>query len=191
MKRILIFITLLFIFVSCSQNKKSPPPKDYIPFVTVLNSNDSIDCWAIQFNETFYVETMEFASTDYLYFGLHYITIDSIFSFFYPCTNYKNESYILHGKTLIIPGEQIYRVEINKDTLRVQGNSIDEFSSKEIITLDSYVKMRIPTSILIDMYGVKEDTTCEGSHDKLENCMTIWPHYESIPESGNTKYKPF
>ncbi len=193
MKKTLSLITLLILVFGCIKNDKPLLTKEYIPFITILNSNDSIDCWAIQFNEFFDTTTMESQSIDVLYCGLHYFTPDSIFSFSYEYTNYDSEPYTLHGKNLIIPCKPVYRVEINKDTMWIQGKSTGEiyYDSLEVITLDSYVKIKISTSQLMNPYLTNEDTTSWDSQNLFKDCINIWPHYESIIYGFYKKYEPF
>ena len=191
-KLVLLHIILSLSILSCQIEKSEPLVQEKDSFLDILKSTDSIDCWGCQFTEYFDTSSMKLLGADCLIGGVNCITNDSIFSFGYPCYNAQNESYLVNGRNLIIPNTQKYRIKKKKDTLWLQGHSMGGwyYDTLEVITLDSYVKMRIPTIDLINSYGLERDTSCWKTK-KYKDCMMNWVHYDDIVTSFNEAYTKF
>ena len=191
-KLLIIHIILSVLTLSCKTEKSESLVQQELAFLDILKSTDSIDCWGCQFTEYFDTSSMKLLGADGLIGGINCVTKDSIFSFGYPCFNSLNESYLVNGRNLIMPNTQTYRIKKKKDTLWLQGQSMGGwyYDSLEVITLDSYVKMRIPTTDLINSYGLERDTAC-WKNKKYKDCMMNWVHYDDIMTSFNEEYTKF
>lgn len=189
---ILVHILLLACILSCKTEKSDSIVQQEYAFLDLLKLTDSIDCWGIQFIEYIDTSTLKAQLAEAATCNVHYATNDSIFSFTYPCENYRNERYLIQGRNLIMPGSQNYRINISGDTLWLQGKSMGDhyYDSLEVITLESYVKMRISTSELLNSFEITADTTCWRSVKSFD-CIQNWHHYEDIRYGFQKEYKKF
>ncbi len=127
------------------------------------------------------------------YFGLIFVTQDSLYHFAFPFKLSLSEPYLLYGKNLILAGKIRKRIKLENDTLYAQWRGKHEYfeDTSEYINVESYVRFKYCSRDLVHLLLGNEislqDTT-RSIQEKKD--LSFWRHFDLCGEWGE-EYEEF